>query len=136
MVGYAWKLEYGLKKGFHYHMFFFYDAAKRWKDKYRAKKIGEYWQNNITKGKGLFHSCNANKDGYKYLGIGVINDDDDKLIEGLKKAAAYITKADNCNVRMIVTDNGRAFGKGEVKAKSKKGRPRVRPRVRANSSST
>lgn len=142
MLGYAWKLEYGLRKGFHYHVFLFFDGSKRWKDKFRARKIGEYWQNNITKGKGIFHSCNANKDGYKYLGIGVINDDDVKLREGLKKAAEYLTKADSYNVRMIVPGGGdgggggRTFGKGEVTAKSNKGRPRIRPRVRANSCPT
>jgi len=136
MLGYAWKLEFGFEKGFHYHVFLFFDGSKRWRDKYRAKKIGEYWQNNITNGKGLFHSCNANKGSYKYLGIGVINDDDVKLREGLKKAAEYLTKADSYNVRIITPDKGRAFGKGEVTAKSNKGRPRIRPRVRANSSPT
>src|SRR5664280_2843894 len=27
------------------HVFFFFDGSKRWQDKYRAKIIGEYWQN-------------------------------------------------------------------------------------------
>lgn len=124
MLGYAWKLEYGFEKGFHYHMFFFFDGSKRWQDKYRAKIIGEYWQNTITQGKGLFHSCNANKDNYNYLGIGIINASDTKLREGLEMATQYFTKADSIGVRMIAPENGRTFGKGEVKPKTNKGRPR------------
>ncbi|WEH93381.1 inovirus-type Gp2 protein [Acinetobacter soli] len=26
MVGYIWKLEYGIKKGYHYHFIFFMDG--------------------------------------------------------------------------------------------------------------
>ncbi|MGZ5548889.1 MAG: YagK/YfjJ domain-containing protein [Nitrososphaeraceae archaeon] len=112
MLNYAWKLEYGFEKGFHYHMFFFFDGSKRWKDKYRAKIIGEYWQNTITQGKGLFHNCNANQHNYDYLGIGIINASDTKLREELEMAVLYFTKADSCNVRMIAPNNGRTFGKG------------------------
>lgn len=58
-VGYAWKLEYGLEKSFHYHMIFFLDGSKYRKDVEIAKSIGEYWVEQVTEGNGLYWNCNA-----------------------------------------------------------------------------
>lgn len=126
MVGYVWKLEYTLLTGFHYHMLFFYDGANVREDITWAKKLGEYWADTITVGKGLYYNCNAGKDKYKVRGIGMVNYYDHELREGLKIAAGYLTKPDYY-ARMIVPKNGRTFGKGEILPKPKasnRGRPR------------
>lgn len=47
-VGYVWKLEYGIDKGFHYHMMI--------QDINIAKMIGEYWAAVITHYRGLYYS--------------------------------------------------------------------------------
>ncbi|HEY8159113.1 MAG TPA: inovirus-type Gp2 protein [Methylobacter sp.] len=131
MVGYAWKLEYGLKKGFHYHLLFFYDGSKVRQDVPLAQQIGEYWRDIILKGKGNYYNCNAEKDGYLTLGIGMINHYDVKLRENLQqKAAAYLVKPDIYAKIISKIENRRTFGKGVKKTKTNtQGRPRMSERI-------
>ena len=76
LKGYIWKLEWGPGKGIHYHLIFFFDGSQVLKDAYLAQQIGKYWTEVITKGSGLYWNCNASKDQYRELGIGVIRADD------------------------------------------------------------
>lgn len=124
-VGYAWKLEYGLDKGFHYHALIVLDGAKVREDITYAKMLGEHWRNIVTEGRGLYYNCNSNKSGYRYCGIGMINHTDTQLREGLKKAALYLTKMDYF-IKVVMPGGGRAFGKGELSKLSavRLGRPR------------
>ncbi|MFA6921974.1 MAG: inovirus-type Gp2 protein [Gallionella sp.] len=126
MVGFCWKLEYGLDKSFHYHVLIFLDGSKVREDVTIARMIGEHWSSTITKGQGLYYNCNAYKDGYKACGIGMVNHDDAVLRSGLEKAALYMTKTDYY-IKMKGIAGGRAFGKGimpELKTETR-GRPRA-----------
>ncbi len=124
LVGYIWKLEYGLEKGFHYHVLLFYNGAKVRQDEKIAMLIGEYWKNNITSGRGLYYNCNASKSKYRSLGIGMINHDDVNLKDTLFKAAKYLTKVDHY-ARFLTPDKDRTFGRGEIKnSNQRRGRPR------------
>lgn len=123
MVGHLWKLEEGETKGYHFHLFAFFDGSKVQQDAHLAKQLGEYWQNVITKGDGVYYNCNAHKSRYRKLGIGRIDHDDDQLRENLLLALAYVTKADQ--YLRVRTDAARIFGKGVVKPRvSAAGRPR------------
>lgn len=126
LVGYVWKLEYGKEKSWHYHFIVILNGQEVRQDIVIAELIGKYWI-KITNGDGLYHSCNHNKHIYKTLGIGLVDHRDKDLREGLRKVAAYLTKTDPL-IRMIVPENGRAFGKGVVPRKVSKhtGRPRQR----------
>jgi hypothetical protein len=136
LVGYAWKMEYGLDKGFHFHILFFFDGSQVHKDIIIARMIGEHWEKDITGGKGLYYNCNAFKADYKEnLGIGMINHFDMELRENLiNEAAAYLVKTDLYS-RVIIRDqagkkgkmdNARTFGRSEIKAKThNRGRPRA-----------
>jgi hypothetical protein len=130
MVGYVWKLEYTHMTGFHYHTLLFFDGSKVRQDIDRTKMLGEFWANNITSGKGIYHNCNAKKPEYKFLGIGMINHYDLEKIENLKNAASYLTKTDYY-ANLVIKNQGRTFGKGEILTKKieqaeaeKRGRPR------------
>lgn len=126
MVGYIWKLEYSSRKEFHYHMTFFYDGSKVREDLNIAMRIGEYWKNVITKGRGIYHNCNAKKEEYAKCGIGMINYYDDRLRENLcNEVVNYLVKPDlyaNINTR-----GNRSFSRGTIDSDfiiSNRGRPR------------
>ena len=115
LLGYAWKLEYAPRTGFHYHLFFFFNEKEVRGDVIKAKKIGEYWQNFITEGRGRYFNCNAKKNEYKFLGIGKIHRNDVKLKEGLRIAVEYLTKTDDNNARfMAVEKHGKTFDTGRT----------------------
>ena len=73
--------------------------------------IGEHWKNSVTEGRGRFYNCNANKQRYKNVGIGMISYDQSDRIDVLKnKVGAYLTKVDYW-VRLSPSV-GRSFSKG------------------------
>lgn len=123
MVGHIWKLEHGPEKGFHYHMMFFFDGSKVREDITLSKRIGEYWTDVVTKGRGLYYNCNAGKFVYKSCGIGMIEHADAKLRAGLCRAVFYLTKTD---LYMKLKTEGRGMGKGFYPVrKDSRGRPRA-----------
>lgn len=129
-VGYIWSLEYGPERGFHYHLILFFDGSLVCDDAYLAWQIGEYWNVVITNGRGSHQNCNAHKEDYRRLGIGIgigmVHYSDVEKINYLKQAAAYLVKVDHY-VRMLTPDNGRTFGRGEIlpPRTSTVGRPRA-----------
>ncbi|WP_191486365.1 inovirus-type Gp2 protein [Pseudomonas sp. FEN] len=125
MVGFVWKLEYGREKGHHYHMMFFLDGAKVRQDIVIAKRIGEYWNNVITQGKGVYYNCNGDKGKYKYCGVGMISYNDAEGLHNLKKAAVYLAKVDRY-ISACMPEGKRTFGKGNTPKPSERsaGRPR------------
>ncbi|MBZ9539641.1 inovirus-type Gp2 protein [Modicisalibacter tunisiensis] len=59
-LGYAWKLEWGMEKGFHYHFVFFFDANRRKEPVTLNERIGELWAQSITGKQGTYRNCNRN----------------------------------------------------------------------------
>ena len=94
VVGYAWKLECGPDKGWHYHVLFFCDGSQVREDKNLGMLMGEYWK-KLTQNRGGYYNCNACKNQYESLAIGMINYYDYHLIDALKSAAKYLTKVDH-----------------------------------------
>lgn len=125
--GYVWKLEFGVSKGYHYHMLFLFDGSKVREDINIARRIGEHWCSSITDGNGIYFNCNYIKNTYKCLGIGMINHFEQTKRENLKKAALYLTKTDNY-IKLALPTGARVFGKGEIPHSilTKKGRPRIK----------
>jgi len=125
LVGYVWKFEYGLLKGYHSHILIFLDGSKVQEDVPIMKILGEHWKSKITEGTGAFFNCNAKKASYRFCGIGMLKHDNPAIWEGLENIAAYLTKPDYY-VRLNMPGNDRALGKGgppKLYAK-KRGRPR------------
>jgi len=131
LIGYAWKLEYGLLKGYHTHMIIFLDGSKVREDITIADLIGKHWVNEITGGHGLFYNCNKAKHKYKSCGIGMISHHEVDKIKGLRLAAQYITKTEYY-MQFVITrvapahTKDRTFGKGIMPKlkKCNRGRPR------------
>ena len=113
VLGTVWKLEYAPQRKFHYHMLFILNGNKAQQDGVIAHAFGRYWKHTITKGKGIFYNCNANKARYEDCGLGKLERGDSSKDKGLLKALSYITKIDAC-ARLVLPGNARTFGRGEV----------------------
>ncbi|MET3702156.1 inovirus-type Gp2 protein [Citrobacter sp. UYEF32] len=125
VLGTVWKLEYGPYRKFHYHVLFFLNGDKAQQDVNIARAFGECWKTTITAGKGIYYNCNAHKERYDKCGLGKVHRDDANAQEGLLRAVEYITKIDAC-ARLLLPDNARTFGRGEIK--SLKARKRKSPK--------
>lgn len=123
-VGHVVKREYTEDKGVHIHALFIYDGQKIHKDILKAKQIGEYWKNEITKNKGDYHNCNMNK--YPKKGIGMIDHRDTEKRKVLDEIVIkYLCKDEQCIDSLTSSKKDRAFTRGIVsKEKKKTGRPR------------
>lgn len=110
-VGYAWKLEYGLFKGFHCHVILLLNGDKHRFDVNLTKQLGEYWKASITEGLGLYFNCNTQKHVYKYPAVGLLRACDEEKWKGLEHIARYLTKPDGY-IKLELPGSSRVFGKG------------------------
>jgi len=123
LMGYAWKLEYGVSRGYHYHMVFFFDGARHHQDIKIGIQIGMAWGKQ-TEWRGTFHNCNAHKNQYRVCGVGMLKHSDPDLAERFDAMASYLTKA-NYHGRLILPGKQRSFQTTFCKEKKgAKGRPR------------
>lgn len=124
LLGHAWKLEFGLSKGFHYHCMFFLDGSKVREDVSWARTVGELWE-RATEGQGVYYNCNRTKSNYRACGIGMVEHSDREKRRNLQKAAIYLTKVEYY-MRIATEGRARTFGRGEMPrlAVKKRGRPR------------
>ena len=135
LVGFAWKLEYGRHKGFHYHMLFFYDGAYVAQDLTRSVQLGRYWQEEITQGQGIFFNSNMKAaslyKNHPNNALGAVNHDDFQKVRALAKVLNYLTKSDEF-ITLTVAGKDRTFGRGSIpKPKTEtRGRPRAHPSVK------
>lgn len=123
LLGYVIKLEYGKYKGFHFHCAFFFDGARCREDISLGRMIGEYWEQPITHGQGIYYNCNRYKDQYANCGIGVVNYHDLVKITALHKTLEYIAKLDKY-IKFVAPDGAKLLTKSTVKPKTVLGRPR------------
>ncbi|EDQ7381671.1 inovirus Gp2 family protein [Salmonella enterica subsp. diarizonae serovar 35:l,v:z35] len=113
VLGTVWKLEYAPQRKFHYHMLFILNGNKAQQDGVIAHAFGEYWKHTITKGKGIYYNCNANKALYEECFVSKLKRGDNSKDKGLLQALSYITKIDAC-ARLVLPGNARTFGRGEI----------------------
>lgn len=123
-VGHVVKREYTEDKGVHIHAIFAFDGQKVQKDKLKAKQIGEYWSNEITKNKGSYHNCNMNK--YKVNGVGMIDHRDSEKRKVLDEVVIPYLCKDEQKVDAVKSNTkDRSLTRGTIpKGKKKIGRPR------------
>lgn len=124
IVGYIWRIEWTESRGYHAHVYFFFDGSKVRQDAFYGNEIGFYWRDRITGGRGTFWNCNAHKAQYKHLGIGMISHDDPVGRQNVMRAIKYLTKPDQ--FLRVKSPGRRVFGTGIMPGarKSKAGRPR------------
>ncbi|WP_110654460.1 YagK/YfjJ domain-containing protein [Salinicola halimionae] len=126
MLGYAWKLEWQPKKGFHYHFLFFFHGHKVQEDIIQARRIGEMWARFITGSQGVYYNCNLNaKKNYHYNGLGHIDYHDFEKQRGLDHIARYLTKVDEYAAMLVTGHKFQTSPAPKVPEGPRPGRPRA-----------
>ncbi|HDZ38469.1 MAG TPA: inovirus Gp2 family protein [Marinobacter sp.] len=126
LLGYAWKLEWQPKKGFHYHFIFFFDGHQCQEDVTHARLIGEMWATAITGGQGLYWNCNLDAEHhYHYNAMGRIDYHDFEKKRGLFKLAKYLTKIDEYAAMLVKGRTFQTSQKPERHDEPRRGRPRL-----------
>lgn len=101
LVGHMWSLEQGDDgKGYHVHLVLFFNGSEVCRDIKMGHRIGrEIWEEEITQGRGNFYNCNAHKDRYSYVGIGMIHRDNaDECMKAIR-CLQYLPKSGEFLVR-------------------------------------
>lgn len=124
---YVWTIEQGEKTGFHLHVILYYEAKHK-RDVSLAQRIGEYWADTVTAGKGAYWNSNARKVFHARrghgIGTGQIDRKDIEERESLKKNLTYLAKASQY-LMIKGAEHVRTFGMGQVPQRLKHGRPRI-----------
>ena len=124
IVGYIWKLEFGQKKGYHYHCIFFMDGNKFQSDSHYAEVIGQYWS-KLTLDKGYYFNCHRDKIKYRHLAIGMAHHDDQTFFDNLDQVLLYICKQDQFLIdKRLLTRKLHVFGTSQPPKANTLGRPR------------
>lgn len=120
-VGYAHRLEQGGKsKGFHCHLLVIYNGSIRCRDSYLGQSIGELWQQQITKGDGLFFNCNQQDHKRRYqqsqkLGLGLIERKNKFTVSNAFEVIGYLALPEKDDQYLRAKLKGmRAFRKGQL----------------------
>ena len=124
-VGFIVKREEGEEKGVHAHVILFYNGQEIQKGAHLVDKIGEYWNNDITQGRGSYHNCHRNK--YVKNGIGMIDHKDtEKRKILLENVTSYLCKDEQVIKSESDDKINKSFTRGTLpKKKGNKGRPRI-----------
>ncbi|MDF2400491.1 inovirus-type Gp2 protein [Aeromonas sp. 5HA1] len=127
LLGYVWKLEYGVDRGYHYHMAFIFNGNKVQGDISLGRKLGEEWK-SLSREPRTYYNCNADRDKYEEwgaYGIGMVHHDDlEKRHLLLHNALSYLLKFDEALLAEM-HERFRSVGKMEVpRRRGKGGRPR------------
>lgn len=120
-TGFVAKLEFGLLRGYHFHALIFLNGDLLQRDVLIARRLGEYWAQVVTEGKGRYFNCNAVT--YAERGIGMVKyDDGAKRVVLLDRVAGYLTKTD---FWLRFQPGGKTLFKGLApQPRPRRGRPR------------
>ncbi|MDR5855503.1 inovirus-type Gp2 protein [Caballeronia sp. LZ062] len=125
---YVWAMEEGEKTGFHLHVLLFCECVTR-DDEGLAHQIGNYWNEEVTEGKGKFWNSNQEWLKSRYakhghgVGVGQIDRTNDGMREALRVNLRYVVKAEQF-FQIRCDGNVRSFGMSGVPKRLKDGRPR------------
>jgi len=125
VVGGIWKLEWGVKRGHHFHCIFFLKGSDVYDEKFNAEKIGECWNRATPEDTGIVHISNLRK--FDRRAVGMIEDDDPVKRGYLMEHLGYLAKKEQA-LQIKLTDGTRTFGKWQTPKQraNQSGRPRTK----------
>ncbi|WP_279474385.1 YagK/YfjJ domain-containing protein [Aeromonas caviae] len=126
LVGYIWKLEYGVDRRFHIHITFIFNGAVHQRDISLGIAVGEVWE-DMTNNNGTYFNCQTQREDYRRRrtdGVGMVHYSDTVKRIKLINALSYLTKLDT-QILAILPAGRRTFGRMEsASAQPRLGRPR------------
>jgi len=128
LIATVWCIECGRSAGYHMHVVFFFDGSQVKKHEHYAQKIGEYWKEVITQGRGYFENCNRNKEKHgDSWAFGEIDHWDTAKRGNLISALQYFCKTSQM-VQVVPYAGCHLFGCGFVRRQrnGRGGRPRTK----------
>nr|WP_295081213.1 hypothetical protein [uncultured Roseateles sp.] len=124
--GFAFCLEYGQHRRWHYHYLLFVDPSYTDDDVALVESFRAIWL-SVTEGKGELFNVNAQKKKHRFQAIGFVDTTDERVQVGLRAIASYFTLA-GLYVQLKLPKRVKTFGKGRFPApQAKPGRPLKRP---------
>ena len=95
ILGYIWKLEFGERRGFHYHFIFILDSRDNSQEIKLAQQIGQIWE-KVIGAEGTFHNCHfkAVNNQYAKLAIGRLHRHEQQKYQYLLELLRYFAKKD------------------------------------------
>lgn len=126
LIGYIWKLEYGVDRRFHTHITFIFNGAIHQRDISLSRALGGLWE-DITDNNGIYYNCQVRREEYQRWGtdgIGMVHYSDTVKRIHLINALSYLTKLDT-QILAILPAGRRTFGRMERPSRQPRlGRPR------------
>ncbi|MDU7781561.1 YagK/YfjJ domain-containing protein [Aeromonas caviae] len=127
LVGYIWKLEYGLDRRFHTHITFIFNGAVHQRDISLGIALGEVWE-DMTDNNGSYFNCQVRREEYRGWGtdgIGMVHYSDTVKRIKLINVLSYLTKLDT-QILAVMPAGRRTFGRMETPSSQPRlGRPRL-----------
>lgn len=115
LLGYIWKLEYGIHTQFHYHFIFFLDGREHARDILLGQMMGEIW-NQVVGANNSYFNCNDPKYQKRFStsAVGRLERNDPIKYNALLKVIRYFCKKDQFNIHRNCMgtktfDTGRPF---------------------------
>lgn len=115
LLGYIWKLEYGIHTQFHYHFIFFLDGREHARDILLGQMMGEIW-NQVVGENNSYFNCNDPKYQKRFStsAVGRLERNDPIKYNALLKVIRYFCKKDQFNIHRNCMntktfDTGRPF---------------------------
>lgn len=126
LLGYIWKLEFGVDRRFHTHITFIFNGAVHQRDISLGIALGEVWK-DMSDNNGSYFNCQVRREEYQRWGtdgIGMVHYSDTTKRINLINALSYLTKLDT-QILAILPAGRRTFGRMEISCTpSRRGRPR------------
>lgn len=127
LVGYIWKLEYGVDRRFHTHITFIFNGAVHQQDISLGIELGEVWE-DISDNNGSYFNCQVRREDYQRRGtdgVGMVHYSDTTKRINLINALSYLTKLDT-QILAVLPAGRRTFGRMETPLPQPRlGRPRL-----------
>lgn len=118
LIFYAWKIEYGRRRGLHIHWFLILNGNKHQDRINIPMRLGEHWEKTITQNQGRYRNINHDHSERTCILKTIHHSKENYYWEHFERIARYLTKVDCC-IKIALPGNMRSFGCSKYKHNTK-----------------